>query len=69
MRLCDQSAGGGALVFPGWWQNTDGLVVAGQAVDAGLDENEAEFGILVLSVPLKMLADGDGLPFCQDLCM
>ena len=60
-RLCDQSAGSGALVLPGWWQDADGLVVAGETVDTGLDENEAELGVLVLSVALKMLADSDGL--------
>jgi hypothetical protein len=30
-------------------------------VNAGLDENEPELGVLVLSVPFQMLADGDGL--------
>jgi len=31
-------------------------------VDTGLDENEAELGVLVLAVAaLEMLADGDGL--------
>jgi hypothetical protein len=30
-------------------------------VDTGLDENEAELGVLVLAVALKVLADGDGL--------
>jgi len=30
-------------------------------VDTGLDENKTEFGVLVLSVALEMLADGDGL--------
>jgi hypothetical protein len=30
-------------------------------VDAGLDENEAELGVLVFSVSLEVLADGDGL--------
>jgi len=29
-------------------------------VDAGLDENEAEFRVFVLAVALEMLADGDG---------
>jgi hypothetical protein len=61
LRLCDQSAGSGALVSPGWWEDTDGLVVAGETVDTGLDENETELGVLVLSVALKMLADSDGL--------
>jgi hypothetical protein len=59
--LCDQSAGSSALVLPGWWQSTDGLIVAGETVNAGLDENEAELGILILAVALKMLADGDSL--------
>jgi hypothetical protein len=40
-RLCDHGGGGGALVPPGGGEDTDGLVVAGQAVDTGLDENEA----------------------------
>ena len=30
-------------------------------MDAGLDENEAEFGVLVLAVALEVLAHGDGL--------
>jgi len=30
-------------------------------VNTGLDENEAELGVLVLAVDLKMLADGDRL--------
>jgi len=61
MRLCDEGAGSGALVSPGWWENTDGLVVAGETVDSGLDQNEAELAVLVLSVALEVLADGDGL--------
>jgi hypothetical protein len=40
-RLCDHGGRSSALVPPGRRQDTDGLVVAGQAVDAGLDENEA----------------------------
>ena len=30
-------------------------------MNAGFDENEAEFGILVFAVALEVLADGDGL--------
>jgi hypothetical protein len=30
-------------------------------VDAGLDQNEAELGVLVLAVALEVLADSDGL--------
>jgi len=59
--LCDHSGGSGALVSPGWWEDTDGLVIPGQAMDAGFDENQTELGVLVLSVALKMLADSDGL--------
>jgi hypothetical protein len=59
--LRDESAGSGALVPPSWWQNADGLIVAGQTVDTRLDENEAELGVLVFAVALEMLADGDGL--------
>lgn len=32
-------------------------------MNAGFDENEAEFGVLVLAVALEVLADGDGLIF------
>jgi hypothetical protein len=61
LRLCDEGGGGGALVPPGRGENTDGLVVAGQTVDAGLDKNQAELGVLVLAVALEVLADGNGL--------
>ena len=30
-------------------------------MDTGLDENKTELGVLVLSVALKVLADGNGL--------
>lgn len=60
-RLGDEGGGGGGLVAPGGGQDTDGLVVAGQTVDTGLDQNEAELGVLVLAVALEVLADGDGL--------
>ena len=59
-HLCDHGAGSGALVSPGGWEDTDSLVVAGETVDTGLDENETELGVLVLSVALEMLADSDG---------
>ena len=59
--LCDDGAGGGRLVLPGGRDDTDRLVVAGQTVDTGLDENQAELGVLVLAVALEVLADGDGL--------
>ena len=40
LRLCDEGGGGGGLVPPGGGEDTDGLVVAGETVDTGLDENE-----------------------------
>lgn len=60
-RLGDEGGGGRGLVAPGGGQNTDGLVVTGQTVDTGLDQNEAELGVLVLAVALEVLADGDSL--------
>lgn len=60
-RLCDEGRGGGALVPPGGGEDADGLVVAGQTVDAGLDKNQAELGVLVLAVALEVLADGNSL--------
>lgn len=60
-RLSDEGGGGGALVLPGRGQDTDGLVVARKTVDTGLNQNEAELGVPVLTVPLKVLADGDSL--------
>jgi hypothetical protein len=61
MRLSDHGRGGGGLVLPGGGKDADGLVVAGKTVDTGLDENEAELGVLVLAVALEVLADGDSL--------
>ena len=60
-RLTDNGGGSGGLVLPGRGKDADGLVVAGKTVDTRLDENEAELGVLVLAVALKVLADGDGL--------
>lgn len=59
--LSDHGAGGGGLVLPVRGHDADGTVVTGETVDTGLDENEAELGVLVLAVALKVLADGDGL--------
>lgn len=36
-------------------------------MDTGLDENQAELGVLVLAVALKVLADGDSLVSLVDL--
>lgn len=61
MHLGDNGAGSSRLVLPGGGQDTDGLVVAGQTVNSGLDENEAELGVLVLAVALEVLADSNSL--------
>lgn len=60
-RLCDHSGSGSSLVAPGGGQDADGLVVAGKTVDTGLDENQAELGVLVLAIALEVLADSDSL--------
>lgn len=41
VRLCDEGGSSGALVPPGGREDTDGLVVAGETMDTGLNENEA----------------------------
>lgn len=65
-RLCDEGGGGRGLVLPGGGKDTDGLVVTGQTVDTGLDENQTELGVLVLAVALEVLADGNSLELsCQ----
>lgn len=37
-------------------------------MNAGFNENEAKFTVLVLAVPLKMFADGDGLASVSSIC-
>jgi len=61
VRLCHHRAGRCAFISPCRRQNANGLVVAAEAVDAGFDEDQAEFGVLVFAVALEVLADGDGL--------
>ena len=60
-RLGDKGGSGGGLVLEGGGNGTLGLVVTGKTVDTGLDKNEAELGVHVLAVALKVLADGNGL--------
>ena len=38
-----------------------GLVIAGEAVDAGFDQDEAEFRVLILAVGLEVFTDRNGL--------
>mmetsp|Transcript_4931 Transcript_4931/g.15347 ORF Transcript_4931/g.15347 Transcript_4931/m.15347 type:complete len:243 (+) Transcript_4931:81-809(+) len=59
--LSHERGGGRGLILPRRRQRLDRLVVARDAVDARLDQNEAELRILVLAEALEMLADGDGL--------
>lgn len=59
--LGDQGGGGGRLVLPVWRKDTGGLVVSGETVDTGLDQDESELGVLVLSVLLKVLSHVDSL--------
>lgn len=49
------------VLLPVGGQYSLGLVVTGQPVDPALNENQAELGILVLSVSLQMLPDSHGL--------
>ena len=58
---CNEGRGGGRVVLESWGNLLLRLVVARKAVDAGLDENEAELGVLVLAVDLEVLAHSDGL--------
>lgn len=37
------------------------LIIAGEAVDAGFDEDKAELRVLVLAVGLEVLTDRNGL--------
>ena len=59
--LCHHRTRRSALISPVRRQDTDGFVVAAEAVDAGFDEDKAELGVFVLTVALEVLADGHGL--------
>lgn len=61
LRLCDQSGGSGGLVLPVGIQLAGGAVIASESVNSALNENETELGVLVLSVALQVLSDGDSL--------
>ena len=49
------------LLFPDGRELAGALVVAGQTVDAALDQNETILAVLVLAVALQMLAHRHGL--------
>lgn len=59
--LSDERRGRGRLVLEAGRELARAAVVAREAVDAGLDEDEAELGVLVLAVALQVLFGG-GLP-------
>lgn len=59
--LVNQSRGSGRLVLPVRRKDRHGSVVSGQSVDSRFDQNQSELGVLVLSVSLQVLSDGDSL--------
>lgn len=59
--LGHESRGGTTLVLPGGRKDAFRFVIAGQSVDAGLDQNQSELGIAVLAIALQVFADGHGL--------
>jgi len=61
LHLSNKGAGSGALISPVGGEVTDTAVVSGETVDPGLDENEAELGVHILSVALEVLSDGNSL--------
>lgn len=56
-RSCDQSACSSAVILECRWDLLLRFIVASKTVNTGLDENEAEFGVLVLAVGLQVLAN------------
>merc|ERR1719487_2973073 len=60
-RLRDERGGGGRLVLPVRRERLHALVVARSAVDARLDQNQPEFGVLVLAELVQVLAHLHGL--------
>ena len=60
-HLSDECGSGCRVVLEGRRDLLLRFVVTCEAVNAGIDENEAELRILVLAVNLEVLADGDRL--------
>ena len=61
MHLGHESRGRGRFVPPVGLKSALLLVVASDAVDAALDQNEAELGVGILPVLLQVAADVHGL--------
>ena len=57
----DESVGLLGVVPPGWGKGLGVAVVACKSVDTGLNANESELGVLVLSEFLQVLSDLQGL--------
>ena len=57
----DEGVGLLGVVSPSGRERLNVAVVAGESVDAGLNENKSELGILVLSKLFQMLSDCDCL--------
>lgn len=49
------------LLLPYRWKLLCLLIVTGKAVDSTLNQNQPEFRIFVLPIPLQVLPDGDCL--------
>jgi len=60
-NLCNEGGSGGRVVFEGWGNLLLRLVVSGETVDTGLDQDETELGILILAVDLEVLTNRDSL--------
>ena len=60
-RSGDERRGSGRVVFECWRDLLLCLVVAGKAVNTGLDQDQTELGVLVLPVGLEVLANSNGL--------
>ena len=60
-KLGYHSGGSCGLVFPIWWQYTFLFVVSSQTVNSWFNQNQAEFGISILTITFEMFSDGDCL--------
>jgi hypothetical protein len=61
MHLGNQSRGGLGHVLPGGGENGLGLVIARQAVDTRLNQNETKLGVSIVAVLLQMAAHAHSL--------
>ena len=57
----DERRGSGRVVFECWSDLLLCLVVAGKAMNTGLNQDQTELGVLVLPVGLEVLANSNGL--------